>query len=105
MHRAERCNTTIEEFVCTPSSSHSAVIVLVSCVCVHRKGPIITYRIVNLKRNTVPRVERAQERLEVVPVPDKHVGQHSSKGQIRSYKVERVRSGEIRRLFWGETSL
>ena len=105
MHRAERRNTTIEESVCTPSSSHSAVINLVSCVCARRRGAINTYRVVNLKRHTVPRIEGAEERLEVVPVPDKHVGQHSSEGQIRSDEIERVGSGEKRRLFGEKKSL
>ena len=59
----------------------------------------------NLKRHTVPRIEGTEERLEVVPVPDKHMGQHSSEGQIRSDEIERVGSGEIRRLFGEKKSL
>lgn len=47
----------------------------------------------------VPRVERSNERLEVVPVPEEHMREARAEGQVRGDEVQRVRTREPRRLY------
>ena len=54
--------------------------------------------VVHDERDPVPRVERAEERLQVVPVPQQDVREHRAERQVRRDQVQRVRRREVRGL-------
>ena len=53
------------------------------------------YRVVHDEWRAVPRVHRAEERLEVIPVPDDDMGQYGAKRKVRGNQVESVGRGEV----------
>ena len=54
-----------------------------------------TYRVVHDERHTVPGVHRAEERLEVIPVPDDDMGQDGTKRKVRGDQVQSVGRGVV----------
>lgn len=61
----------------------------------HTQG---TYGVVHDKGHTVPRVERAEEGLEVIPVPEEDVREDSAEGQVGGDQVQGVGGREVRGL-------
>ena len=51
---------------------------------------VCTHRIVDFERDTVPGVERAEEGLEIIPVPDQYVGEDSTQRQVGRDQIQRV---------------
>ncbi len=57
---------------------------------------LLVMRVMHNKRSLVPWVERLQEGLDVLPVPEENVREGRAEGQVRSHEVEGVGGGEER---------
>ena len=62
------------------------------------KHVLPTYRVVDDERYAVPRVDRPEEWLKVIPVPEADVRQDCTERQVGGYQVQSVGRRKERRL-------